>query len=1048
MNNMRKNLFKSPFKKGLLTVIGFLLTVSMFGQKMSVSGTVVDENKEALPGVQVYVKGTAIGTITDFDGMYELNVDQNSVLEFNYVGYLDKQEVVITGTINVQMAIDRQSLDEVVVIGYGSVKRKDLTGAVVSLDVDDMVKAPVSSFDEALAGRMSGVQVTSSEGRPGAPSSIKIRGTGSLTQSSSPLFVVDGFPIDDFDISSLAPSDIESMEVLKGPSAVAIYGSRGGNGVILITTVSGVDGKSKITYNTFYGIQNITKRIDVMTPYDFVDLRYEVDPVGAENSYGPLSAYLKNDGTSISGIDWQNEVFNQTEVKSHALSVNGGNSDTRYNLSFSNYSSGGLLDNSGFKRNYAKLKLDQKVSKKVKIGTNISFSNTETTGTYTSTNILNSDGGSSSSGRFNLLKDIVQGRPTGGLFYSNEELLYLPEDPETEEGAPITNPLVNANTQTRIDERNTFLFNGYLQYTILNGLVFKANAGVQKTFRRRDSFDSLNSAFERRNGFTRGSIRNEESTRSLLSTTLNFKRKYDRLHSVNCLIGFDYSDILYKYVIANGSDFPEPNLGLDDLGFATEPSFSSSYRAPTNTLLSFFYRLNYVYDGKYFFTSTLRRDGSSRFGPNQKFGFFPSMSVAWRFSDENFLSDSKVINDGKLRFEWGQVGNNRIPASVSKPLLITTSYGVENGTQPAVRPDNLSNPDIKWEAQEQINLGVDLGMFGNRVLMNVDVYSKKSKDLLLRADLPTSIGFSTVYRNIGEIQNQGLEFSLSTINIDKEFKWSSNLNLTFPKNKTIALVDDDTRYDSSGWYTSTVSSDPYANDFITQVGESFGLMYGYVDDGLYRAEDFDENGDAYIDVTFNDEELGFRKYKDLNGDNKIDEKDKKVLGNPNPIFFGGLANNLSYKNFDLSVFFQWSYGNEVYNANRLLWTSNMEKTRNFIPEILNRWRTDRTEEENANTTFRSIDDKSQVLTSQYIEDASYIRLKTISLGYTFPKKWINKVKAQNLKIYVTGQNLFTWTNYSGYDPEVSTRGSGLTSGVDFGAYPRSKTFIGGLSVTF
>jgi TonB-linked SusC/RagA family outer membrane protein len=1049
---MKKMLFRITFKKCFLTMLMMFLTLSSFGQKMKIKGTVADENNLSLPGVQISVKGSSTGTISNIDGVYEINVEKNNVLVFRCMGFLD-QSINITNqsVINIKMTADVQKLNEVVVIGYGTVKRKDLTGSVGSADISDMNKAPVASFESALAGRVSGVQVTSSEGKPGAPTSIKIRGTGSLTQDSSPLFVVDGFPIEDFDMSSIAPSDIESMDVLKGPSAIAIYGARGGNGVIVITTVSGVKGKATVTYNAFKGYETISKRVDVMSPYDFVDLQHEVDPLAAYNAYGPLSAYLKEDGTSIKGINWQDETFNQTEIESHTVSVNGGNSDTRYNLSLSNYSGTGLLSNSGFERTYMKLKLDQKVTDKVKVGTNISYTISTVNGAYTSTNILDpsASGSGGSNGRFNLLKDIVQGRPTGGLFYSNQELLTSPEDPETEAGAPITNPLVNALSTTREDVRNAIIFNGYLQYSFTKSLNLKVNAGIQKTFRKLKSFDDVNSAFERRNGFTHGQITNDESTNSLISTTLNFNKKYKNIHSVGGLLGFDYQNILFESVTAFGSVFPDINLGVDDLGSGTEPGFSSSYKSPTDRLISWFYRFNYSYDGKYFFTNTLRNDGSSKFGDNNKFGLFPSMSVAWRFSSEDFLKDSKVISDGKLRFEWGQVGNNKIPGFVSKSLLSTGSYGGNNGTIAGVYPANLNNPDIKWESQEQINIGLDLGFFNNRIIFNADAYSKESNDLLLLANLPTSVGFANVYRNIGKIQNQGLEFSLSTINIDNKLKWNSSLNFTFPKTKTLSLVNQqDVRYDSSSWYSSTSSGDPYANDFITRVGEPFGLMYGYLDDGLYRDEDFDSSGRPYVSVSFGDEVKGYRKYVDVDKNGTIDEKDKVVIGNPNPIFFGSLSNTLNYKNFDLSIFFQWSYGNDIYNANRVLWTSDLTKVRNFVPEIINRWRGDNAAEENDLATFRSILDKSAVLTDNYIEDGSFIRLKTVSLGYTFPKKWMKKLNIESLRIYTSAQNLITWTNYTGYDPEVSTRGNGLTSGVDFGAYPRSKTFIGGLSVAF
>jgi len=1033
----------------LFLVTFLFLSVSIYGQN-DIIGNVSDLSNQPLPGVTILVKGTTKGTTTDFDGNYSIKARGRDILVFSYIGFKTKEVAVGKNElINITLEEDVAKLDEVVVIGYGEAKRKDLTGSTGSVEVEEVVKAPVASVEEALAGRISGLSVTSTQGRPGASSSIVIRGTGSLTQSSNPLYVVDGFPIEDFDLSSIDQSDIKSIEVLKGPSAIAIYGSRGGNGVILITSRDGIRGKAQVNYNAFVGVNQIAKYLDVLTPYEFVDLRYELEPEQTETQYGPLSSYLKPDGTSINGIDWQEEVFGKdTEIQNHSISINGGSQDTRYNLSFSNFTSDGILPNSGFERTYIKLKLDQKLSKKLRAGANFSYTTSEITGTHTSTNILNPNANetgsaTASSGRFNLLKDIVQGRPTGGLFYSNDELLNLPDDPETEEGAPISNPLVNARTQTRSDLRQYLYLNGYLQYNVLKGVTLKVRAGLSKQFRRLSSFDDVNSAFHRRNGFTRASIRNIETTNVLISNTLRYKGNFND-HNVSALFGFDYQNIKGEGVTAFGTGFPDPTLGLDNLGQGTVPTFSQSFRSATNLLTSYFSRFTYDYKGKYLFTSTIRNDGSSRFGDNRKFGLFPSFSVAWRFSSENFLNESKILNDGKLRFEWGQVGNNRIPANTSLAILNPVTYGENNGITPGVAASNLANPDIKWETQEQINLGVDLAFFDSRVLLTADAYRKESIDLLLNAPVPSSSGFSRVFRNIGKIRNEGLELSLNTENFKGEFSWSSNLNFTFPTNETIALAEDDALLSSSNWY----SINQFTNDYISEVGQPFGLMYGYIDDGLYREEDFDADGNPFIDVSFGSEELGYRKYKDINGDNVIDDRDKVVLGNPRPKFFGGFSNNFSYKGFDLNVFFQWKYGNDIYNANRILYTSDMQMVRNFVPEILGRWRTDRTPEENAGATHRSARDVSLVLTDKYIEDGSFLRLKTVSLGYTFPKALVEKIGMEKFRVYVTGQNLVTWTNYSGFDPESSTRGNGLTAGVDFGAYPRSKTFIGGLSLSF
>ena len=1038
-------------KKTLMFFFFFVCLNSFAQQTLDIKGTVKDTKGIPLPVVSVLEIGTTNGTSTDFDGNFQLTVSVNSTLSVSFLGF-KTQEIKITNQTELNLILEEnaQNLDEIVLIGYGEVKKKDLTGSVGTLEVSDLKQAPVASLDQALAGRISGVQVTSSQGRPGSDSSIKIRGTGSLTQSSDPLYVIDGFQLEDFDLSSLDQSDIETFQVLKGPSAVAIYGARGGNGVIIITTKIGKAGQVAVTYNGFYGAEEISKKVDVLSPLDFVDLRYEVDATAAFNNYGDLRLYEKSDGSSTGGIDWQDLTFTDTEVQSHALSVNGGSEDTKYNISLSRYDATGLLPNSGFNRTYSKLKLDQKLSKKFKVGVNIAYTVSETTGLSTSNNVLNpetGDGGVTSA-RFNLLKDVIQGRPTAGLFLSNEDLINLPNDPDTSEGAPIANPLISAQTQTREDERRTLLFNGYLDYKINKELTLKVSGGLQRVDRIRNSFDAVGSQYEQRNGITRGSITNSERTTNLFSSTLTYKKTIADDHRLNVLVGFDYQDIIETINRVSGSDFPEPNLGTDDLGSAQAPGVPFSFRFPTNRIMSYFGRINYSYSDKYFLTTTLRYDGSSRFGKNNKFGLFPSLAASWRFSNEDFFKDSNVLSDGKLRAEYGEVGNNRIPAFVSKALLTNVTYGLENGIIAGVVANNFANPDIQWETQKQINFGMDLGFLDNRILLNLDYYTKESEDLLLEAPVPANTGFETIFRNIGAIRNEGVEITLNTINIDKAFQWNSNFNISFNRNKTLSLVEDNVLFSNSQWYRSELAQDPFANDFITEVGQPFGLMFGYLDDGLYTAEDFDENGNPFVSVAFGGEEIGYRKYVDVNNDGVINEDDRVVLGNPNPDFFGGFTNNFSYKNFDFSIFFQWSYGNEIYNANRILWTSGLQSNRNFSTEVINRWRTDRTNEENAGATFRSIYDNTLVLTDKYIEDGSYLRLKTVSLGYTFPKKWLAPVFITNCRVYVTGQNLATWTKYTGFDPEVSTRGNGLTSGVDFGAYPRTRTIIGGISLSF
>ena len=1023
-------------------------------QTYKISGTVSDERGVPLMGVSIIEAGTNNGTVTDFNGSYSIEVQNQGIISFNYLGFETQEyEILENQTINVAMQPDQSALEEVVIIGYGAVKRRDLTGSVGTADLDDINIAPVGSLDDALGGRVAGLLVTSSQGRPGASTDIRIRGTGSLTQSNAPLFVIDGFPVEDFDISSIDQSDIESLQILKGPSAVAIYGARGGNGVILISTTSGKVGRLRVSYNNFFGFQEITKRVDVLTPYEFVALRYEQNQDNAAQYYGPLDLYLKSDGTSISGIDWQSLAFRQTETQSHTFSVNGGVDNTRYNLSASRYIGDGLLTNSKFTRTYLKLKLNQNLTDKIATGLNISYTSALVSGVSTSSNTLNpntGDGGGTSQ-NFNLLRNIVQARPTGGLFITNDELIDLPVDPDLEEGeqgANSVNPLLNAVTQTRDDERRTLVINGFVEFEMLEGLKLNIRGGFKRLDRKRESFDNINSAFERRNGITRAVLTNAEGNNSLVSATLTYNKIFSKFN-LTTLIGFDYQDItsLNNSVVASG--FPKSNLGVNNLGLSTIPSIPSSSKSPTNRISSLFSRIICNIDEKYLITTTLRRDGSSKFGDNNVYGIFPSFALAWRFSEEKYFEKFKGLSEGKLRVEYGEVGNNRIPALVSRQSFGSTSYGLENGIAPGVFPTNFSNPEIKWETQRQINVGLDLGLFKNNLSINFDVYRKESVDLLLRSPVPTSTGFTSAFRNIGEVRNEGIEIAVHSKNITnkkRKFNWESNFNISFNRSKTLALVEDNILLSSSRWRGGNRPES--TNDFITIVGQPITLIYGYLDDGLYTADDFDQDGNPYVNLSFGDERIGFRKYVDLNNDGIIDENDKVVLGNPNPDLFGGLTNKFSYKGLDLNVFLQWNYGNEIYNASKILWTTT-QGNRNFHRDVNNRWKPDQSEAQNAMAQYPSVkDSNSRQVTDRFVENGSFIRLKTVSLGYSLPPKVLKKIGISKFRVYVSGHNLLTLTNYSGFDPEVSTHGSGLTAGVDYGSYPRARTFVTGLSLTF
>ncbi len=1034
----------------LSTLVLIVLAVnSAFAQASVIKGKVTDASGIGLPGVSILVEGTTQGTVTDVDGNYSITVSSDQdILVFSFLGFIsEKRAVGNNSQINVELAEDLQELSEVVVVGYGETNRRDLTGSVGSAPLSEMSKAPAGSVDQALQGRIAGVQVTTSSGRPGTAADIRIRGASSITGSSAPLWVVDGFILPDFDPTTIDPSDIENMEVLKGPSAIAIYGTRGSNGVIMVTTRTGKKEQVNVNYNGFVGVQGVTKTLDVLTPYQFVDLRYEVDgETNAMRAFGPLEGY-----EAVEGVNWQEEVFRNTPVESHTFTVNGGNESTRYALAATSYNTEGLIEGSLFNRKYLKLKIDQDLSDKLVVGTNISYSKSQTDGIFTSANILNNDG-SGSSNRFGYLKDVVQSRPTGGLALTTEELLTQQPNQDQAGTAFVLNPLVTARTMDRFREDNQLIWNGYVDYKIIKGLKMRVNGGLSRNVRESRAFNHINSPRYIRDGFTSGSVENRVREYYNVASYLTYKRNFGTEHEMTAMLGTEYNESVGTNVEVLALEFPDVNSGLDNL--SASPSVTAdSYRLRTNKLISQFTRVNYIFRDKYLFTGTLRRDGSSKFGSLNKFGIFPSVSGAWRFGDEDFVQNLGIFADGKLRVEWGQVGNDRIASGLSGSLLGSSGYGLNNSIAAGVTALNKANPEVRWEKQEQVNIGLDLGFVNNRITTGFDIYRKDSKDLLLISLLPPSSGFSDITENVGKIRNEGVELSLNAIIMDKEFKWTSNLNISKYRTETLKLTgDQDSLLHSSGWDARPDES-AYAGDYITILGQPFGQMYGYVADGLFLPQDFDTEGNPILDITAvagEAAQTGYRKYVDMNGDSVINSEDKVVLGNTVPKFFGGITNNFSYKGVDLSVFLTFSVGNKVYNANRILYTSNLERNRNVLAEVNNRWRTDLTVDENVanNPTFRSADDKSAVLTNEYIEDGSFLRLQVVSLGYTFPKAITSKVNLNKVRVYVTGQNLVTWTKYSGFDPEGNSRGNGLTSGVDYGAYPRSRALIGGVSVSF
>ncbi|MCT4602499.1 MAG: TonB-dependent receptor [Marinifilum sp.] len=1054
-------------KKIFLICCTYLLCVVAYAQNQQITGTVSDESGMGLPGVNVIVKGTTNGTITDIDGKYSLNVENasNATLLFSFIGY-ESHEVSVGAkkTVDVVLKDAVTELDEVVAVGYGSVKKKDLTGSVASVDIDEMAKVPSTNLAQALSGRISGVLISTNEGAPGASSSIKIRGGGSITQSNEPLYIIDGFPTED-GLDNLDPSDIESIDVLKDISSTAIYGARGANGVILVKTKGGQKGKTRVNYDGYYGVRSLANKLDVLNPYDFVLLEYERNLSGDDfekfqNTYGTwdeLEGLYKN----RPGIDWQDEMFGRTAINQyHKISISGGSDKSKFNLAYSYNNDEGIMVESGLKKNVIKFKFDHEVSEKLKASVSINYTDSEVYGMGTSEDVST----------FNKLKHTIQYRPTIGKNGNDRDLVVKDEDPllEDESGNVVQNPLVSAQAEHRLNETRNLQVNGMLDYEILKGFHYKFTAGIQAKDSRRERFNGERSISAKRGGGPNGTIRNSDVQSYSYTNILSYKNTFNQIHRFNAMVAQEEVYKKNRFVEAGGSKFPNDDIGLGDLSLAQLPSIPLSEETDER-LLSFFSRVNYSLMDKYLLTATFRVDGSSKFGSGNKYGYFPSASFAWRAGEEDFIKNLNIFSNLKLRLSYGVGGNDRIPPYRSLALLESGYYPLGNLPTTGVAPVVLANPDLKWETTYSKNIGLDLGFFNQKLRVVADVYQSNTKDLLLPAQIPMTSGYDVVLRNVGETKNKGLELSISSVNISrKDFEWRTDFNISFNKNEVVKLADQDFFLRESGW-------GDVGNDYIVQVGKAVGSIYGYEKVGLYQVDDFnyDAGTQTYTlkdGIAYNPNETtqpGYLKLRDISGpdgkpDGLITNDDRKIIGNTNPVHFGGITNTFTYKNFDLSIFMNWSYGNDVYNANKMSYTETHKQNKNSLSQVTQRWSSidaggilltdpEALKELNAGKTIPVWDGAGRVdpkLHSDIIEDGSFLRINNISLGYKLPKRILERVGINSMRVYTTVSNIHTFTKYSGYDPDVSTRNSsGVTPGVDWGAYPRSKSIIFGVNLS-
>lgn len=1056
----------------VLLFVLFFIGISAYAQNMTVTGRVIDDDGIEVIGASVVVKGaTGVGTITDLDGNYSLTVNDASrdVLVFSYVG-MTSQEVKVGGrkVINVTLKSDAVMLDEVVTIGYATVKKKDLTGSVSSVSSKDIASVPISDVTQALSGKVAGVQVMRSQGSPDADISIKVRGGTSITQSNEPLYIIDGFPSED-GLKGIEASDIASIDILKDASSTAIYGARGANGVILVTTKGGNVDKFNISYDMYIGFKKVNKRYDVLDVLDFVKLEYErsinepdkmndfVLPIyGNYDEYDELYANRQ-------GIDWQDEVFNRSTAmtQQHKISLSGGSKTSQYMLTYTRNVDDGIWYGSGLKRDNFRVKLSQEATSWLKFSTNISYIDEVTEG-------LGSlqEGGASS-----RMQHVIQYRPTIGKNGNDEQLLIDDDDPALllEGASQMQSPIASIESEQRTKRNQILSMNGDLEIRLPKDLTYRGTIGIRRRTIKTDIFYSERSKQAKNAGAPYGWKEIEEQSSFMYNNVLTWDKSFNREHHLTLVAGQEYIQYGTDYLKSGARQFSDINFGLADMSLGASPDKVIT-RLESEKMLSYFMRGNYSLKDKYLFSASVRADASSKFGDNHKWGVFPAASFAWRASEEEFVKKWGIFSNLKVRLSYGSAGNNKIDnyLSLSKMGSVWIPY---NGTSTVSGfvSKQLYNPDLQWETNVTSNFGLDMGFLNQRIQLTVDLYNINTKNLLLDAPIPLLSGYKSMMINAGRTNNRGIELALTTHNINtKDFSWSTTLNLSHNRNEVKELYNADYMEIVSNW---AQTSEFNKSDYIIRVGEPLGQMYGYRLAGIYTVDDFtfDEATQKYTvkegipyDKNFYPKP-GFWKFEDLDGDKQITESDKTVIGNANPKLYGGLTNNFTWKGFDLSIFLNFSIGNKIYSANKMYYTKFNNRWRNTLKdEALQRFTIINDKGENiqndpvqlaavnAGRNYVSVEGSSNLyFHSGYVEDGSFLKINNVSLGYTLPKSLIKKIHLSNVRFYATGYNLYTFTKYSGYDPEVNTYSNGgLTPGIDWGAYPSSISVVFGANITF
>lgn len=997
--------YKMPISRlrMMVCLIGMLLPMCMFAQQITVQGVVKDQTGETVIGASVMEKGTTNGTITGIDGDFSLNMSPNGTLVVSFVGY-KTQEVQVKGQKQLQVVLseDAEMLDEVVVIGYGTMKKSDLTGAVSSIGNKDIKDSPVSNLGQAIQGKISGVQIVDA-GKPGDNVSIKIRGLGSIN-NCDPLVVIDGVPTD-LGLSSLNMADVERLDVLKDASATAIYGSRGANGVVMITTKRGTEGKGKLAVSANYSFQNATNVPSLLNAAQYAELSNDM-MVNSGRNPNPEWA---NPSELGAGTDWMDELLRTGVMQNYTVSYSGGNEKSHY------YVSGGFLDQSGIVKsvNYRRFTFqsnsDAQVLKWLKFSNNITFSaDTKKSGSYN-------------------IGDALKALPIYPV--KNEDGSWSGPDGNSEWYGSTRNPIGPTELNKSQTDGYNFLANLTAELTFTKWLKFKSTFGYDAKFWFIDNFTPKYNWKPTPTEETSRYKSDNKSFTYLWDNYFLFDHTFAEKHRVGLMAGMSAQWNTNDYLNAQKNVFMFDNVHEMDNG---EEMYAIGGNETEWALLSYMARVNYSYEDRYLLTATIRRDGSSRFGKKHRWGTFPSVSVAWRASQEKWFPKNDYINDLKVRAGYGVTGSQASVGNYSYLASYNTSvypFGISSGNQTALVSSTLANPYIHWEEVAQTNIGFDASLFNSRVMFSFDAYLKETRDMLVKASIPITSGFEdtrTTYTNAGKVRNQGIEMSLHTINLTGELGWETNLTATYNKNK-IKDLNSDVPY-----YINQIN-----NSYVTMLAKDYpiNVFYGYVTDGIFQNQ-----SEVNTHAVQPGAEPGDIRFRDLNNDGVINDSDRTVIGNPNPSWLFSMNNSLSYKGFELSVFLQGIAGNKIYNANNIDNTG-MAAAYNQTTDVLKRWQGEGTSNSMPRAVFGDPNQNTRV-SDRFVENGSYLRLKNITLSYTFPKQWLQKAQIENARLSLSCENVATITGYSGFDPEVGI------NGIDQNRYPISRTFSLGLNFNF